>query len=274
MFGENFLKTLGEWAANAGVKLILAIVTFVIGVLLIKLITKLLKKSKMLQKADKTVAKYAVTGIKALLYIILVISVVAILGVPMASMVAVLASCGVAIGLALQGALSNLAGGIMLLIFRPFRVDDLIEASGELGVAKEIGLFYTQLLTLDNRRVLIPNGTMMNANVVNYSAEPLRRVDIDFTTAKSEDPEKIQKILMTVMDHTPNILQDPAPFARLSGGTDQAQKYTVRAWVNSENYWDVYFNITEGVTLAFAENGVDAPAFRVIRKKEEEKEEE
>ena len=274
MLKDNFLNTLGEWAANAAVKIVLAIVVFVIGILLIKLITKLLAKSKMLQKADKTVAKYAVTGVKALLYIILVISVVAILGVPMASMVAVLASCGVAIGLALQGALSNLAGGIMLLIFRPFHVEDLDEASGDMGVVKEIGLFYTSLLTLDNRRVLVPNGTMMNANVVNYSAEPLRRVDIDFTTAKSEDPEKIQKILMTVMDHTPHILQDPAPFARLSGGTDQAQKYTVRAWVNSENYWDVYFNITEGVTLAFAENDVDAPAFRVIRKKEEEKEEE
>ena len=274
MFGEDFLKTLGAWAANAAVRIVLAIVTMVIGVLLIKLIVKLVSKSKWLQKADKTVAKYAVTGIKALLYIILVISVVAILGVPMASMVAVLASCGVAIGLALQGALSNLAGGIMLLIFRPFHVEDLIEASGELGVAKEIGLFYTTLLTLDNRRVLIPNGTMMNANVVNYSAEPLRRVDIDFTTAKSEDPEKIQKILLTVMDHTPHILNDPAPFARLSGGTDQAQKYTVRAWVKSEDYWDVYFNITEGVTLAFAENDVNAPAFRVIRKKEEKPEEE
>ncbi len=261
---ENWASNLVDMATAVGGKILLALAVFIVGSFIIKKLLHVLKKSKAMDKLDASVKSFALSFLKILLYVVLVVSIISILGVPMASVVTVLASAGVAIGLALQGALSNLAGGLMLMIFKPFKVGDYVEAAGVEGTVEEITMFYTVFMTLDNRRITVPNGSLMNANVVNYSSEPLRRVDLVFSCAKGEDPAKIQDLLMKVMKDNPQVLDEPAPFARLSGGTNEAMEYTVRAWCKNADYWDVYFDLTQSGTEAFAAAGVKAPAVRVL----------
>ena len=155
----------------------------------------------------------------------------------------------------------------MLVIFRPFKVGDYVEASGVTGTVKEINLFYTVLNTVDNCRINVPNGALMNANIIDYSAEETRRVDLSFASAKSEDPSRIQSIMQEVMEQNEKVLKDPAPFARICGGTNEAMQFTVRAWCKTADYWDVYFDLTQAITEKLGENGVQAPAVRVISDK-------
>ena len=248
-------------------KVLLAIVVWFIGKFIVGKIMQLVGKIKVLDKIEPNTRTFVLSALKWLLYIILVVSIVAILGVPMASVITVLGTAGAAIALSLQGSLSNLAGGIMLVIFRPFKVGDFVEASGVTGTVKEITLFYTVLNTVDNCRINVPNGALMNANIVDYSAEATRRVDLSFASAKSEDPKKIQSLMLEVMEQNEKVLRDPAPFARLSGGTNEAMQFTARAWCKTEDYWDVYFDLTQAITEKLGENGVQAPAVRVISEK-------
>lgn len=248
-------------------KVLLAIVVWFVGKFIVNKIMGLVGKIKVLEKVEPNTRTFVLSALKWLLYIVLVVSIVAILGVPMASVITVLGTAGAAIALSLQGSLSNLAGGIMLVIFRPFKVGDFVEASGVTGTVKEITLFYTVLNTVDNCRINVPNGALMNANIIDYSAEETRRVDLTFASAKSEDPQKIQSLMLEVMDQNEKVLKDPAPFARISGGTNEAMQFTVRAWCKTADYWDVYFDLTQAITEKLGENGVQAPAVRVISEK-------
>ena len=248
-------------------KVLLAIVVWFVGKFIVNKILGLVGKIKVLDKIEPNTRTFVLSALKWLLYVILVVSIVAILGVPMASVITVLGTAGAAIALSLQGSLSNLAGGIMLVIFRPFKVGDFVEASGVTGTVKEITLFYTVLNTVDNCRINVPNGALMNANVIDYSAEATRRVDLTFASAKSENPKKIQDLMLDVMGQNEKVLKDPAPFARVSGGTNEAMQFTVRAWCKTEDYWDVYFDLTQAITEKLGENGVQAPAVRVISEK-------
>ena len=248
-------------------KVLLAIVVWFVGKFIVNKLLGLVGKIKVLDKIEPNTRTFVLSALKWLLYIILVVSIVAILGVPMASVITVLGTAGAAIALSLQGSLSNLAGGIMLVIFRPFKVGDFVEASGVTGTVKEITLFYTVLNTVDNCRINVPNGALMNANVIDYSAEATRRVDLSFASAKSENPKKIQDLMLDVMGQNEKVLKDPAPFARVSGGTNEAMQFTVRAWCKTEDYWDVYFDLTQAITEKLGENGVQAPAVRVISEK-------
>ena len=197
-------------------KVLLAIVVWFVGKFIVSKIMGLVGKIKVLEKVEPNTRTFVLSALKWLLYVVLVVSIVAILGVPMASVITVLGTAGAAIALSLQGSLSNLAGGIMLVIFRPFKVGDFVEASGVTGTVKEITLFYTVLNTVDNCRINVPNGALMNANIIDYSAEETRRVDLTFASAKSEDPQKIQSLMLEVMDQNEKVLKDPAPFARIS----------------------------------------------------------
>ena len=248
-------------------KVLLAIVVWFVGKFIVNKLLGLVGKIKVLDKIEPNTRTFVLSALKWLLYVILVVSIVAILGVPMASVITVLGTAGAAIALSLQGSLSNLAGGIMLVIFRPFKVGDFVEASGVTGTVKEITLFYTVLNTVDNCRINVPNGALMNANVIDYSAEATRRVDLSFASAKSENPKKIQDLMLDVMGQNEKVLKDPAPFARVSGGTNEAMQFTVRAWCKTEDYWDVYFDLTQAITEKLGENGVQAPAVRVISEK-------
>lgn len=246
-------------------KLAFALVVWLVGKWAVGKIVGLLEKSKGFTRLEGTVRTFALSFVKIGLYVLLGISIIGILGVETSSIAALLASAGVTVGLALQGALSNLAGGIMLLVFKPFRIGDYVDAAGVSGVVKEVTLFYTVIITVDNKHITVPNGSLMNANVVNYSMEDLRRVDLAFTCAKSESPARIQELMQSAMAKCGKVLQEPAvPFARLSGGTAQAMEFTVRAWCKNEDYWDVFFDLTQGITETLAAAGVQAPAYRVV----------
>ncbi len=261
---QEFMNKGIEILTTAGSKLVLALLIFIIGRIIIGKLLSVLQKGKGFEKLDPTVRSFALNFAKTALYVVLVVSIIGVLGVPMASVITVLASAGVAVGLALQGALGNLAGGIMLLVFRPFNVGDYIITSGAEGVVKEITMMYTVLLTTDNKKVTIPNGGLMNANVSNCSSEPDRRVDLTFSCAKGEDIEKIRALMLGVMNANELVLKDPEPFAKLSGGTNESMEFTTRAWTKSENYWEVYFGLIDGIAKAMGEAGIKAPAARVI----------
>lgn len=236
----NLIEKLGEGAISIGLKLVIAILIYLIGSFIIKRLIKGLGKLKSLKSIDPTAAGFLTTFVKAALYVLLVVSIIAFLGVPMSSVIAAIASVGVAIGLALQGALSNIAGGIMLLIFRPFSVGDYIVAGGEEGTVRSISLVYTVLTTLDNRRISIPNGSLMNSTICNATVEELRRVDLNFDIAGSEDSDKVYKILSDVIDKTEWALDAPAPQVLITAGVPGGMTYTVRVWVKTSNYWDEF----------------------------------
>jgi small conductance mechanosensitive channel len=170
-----------------------------------------------------------------------------------------LASAGVAIGLALQGALSNLAGGLMILFFKPFKVGDMIEADGHSGVVLGITVFYTILTTVDNKRITLPNGKLTNTSVVNYSSEKTRRVDFVFSVDYESDVDKVKTILMDVISKNELILDDPAPVARLKKHNDSSLDFAVWVWCEGKDYWHVFFDMNENVKKAFDKNGIDIP---------------
>ena len=250
-------------------KIVFAIIVYLVGKWLIGKVVTLMEKSKKFAELDGAVQTFAKSGVKLGLFALLFVSIIGILGVETSSIVAAVASCGVAVGLALQGALSNLAGGIMLLIFKPFKLGDYVDAAGVSGVVTELTLFYTVITTLDNKRITVPNGSLMNSNVVDYSTEELRRVDLSFSCAKGESPAKVQELMLGIMEKHEKVLQegDKAPFARLSGGTNESMEFTVRAWCANADYWDVFFDLTQGITEALGAAGVKAPAFRVVSDK-------
>ena len=258
------MSTFAEFCTSIVGKVLLALVVWFVGKFAIKKVLGLMDKIKGLDKIEPNTRTFINSAVKWLLYVILIVSIVSILGVPMASVITVLGTAGAAVALSLQGSLANLAGGIMMVIFKPFKVGDFVEAAGVSGVVKEITLFYTVLNTPDNCRIHVPNGSLMNANIIDYSAEETRRVDLTFACAKSESPAAIQKLILEAMRENEKVLADPAPFARLSGGTNEAMQFTARAWCKSADYWDVYFDLTQAVTEKLGENGVQAPAVRVI----------
>ena len=257
---ENLIPTITTIVTH----ILLALVVFLVGRFIIRKFVKWLDKSKMMEKLDPSLHTFLVSFIRIALYVLLVIAIITILGVPTASIITVLASAGLAIGMALQGSLSNLAGGIMLMIFKPFKVGDYVEAAGASGNVTKMTMFYTVITTLDSKRITVPNGSLMNANVTNLTSEPLRRVDLTFTCAKSENAERIQALCLEAIGTVPKALKDPEPFARVSGGTNEAMEFTVRAWCESADYWDVYFDVTQAIVLAFGREGVQAPALRVL----------
>ena len=247
-------------------KVVFALIVYAVGKWLIGRVMAMLQKSKRLEEQDGAVRTFTLSFAKLGLYALLFISIIGILGVETSSIVAAVASCGVAVGLALQGALSNLAGGIMLLIFKPFKLGDYVDAAGVSGTVTELTLFYTVLVTPDNKRITVPNGSLMNSNVVDYSAEALRRVDMSFSCAKGEAPRRVQEIILAELTKHEKVIQEgeKAPFARLSGGTNESMTFTARVWCDNADYWDVFFDLTQTITEALAAAGVQAPAFRVV----------
>jgi len=248
-----------SFLVSVGGRIIAAILVLIVGHIIIKFISKAIAKSNFSKKSDVTVKKFMDNFLKIALYCILIVSVIAIIGIPMASIVAVLGSAGLAIGLALQGALGNIAGGIMLVLFKPFQIGDFVDASGCSGVVDGINLFYTVIKTVDNKRITIPNSNITGANITNYSCEDTRRVDIAFTVAYGSDMTKVKEIILDVIDKNELALKDPEPFVRISNHLDSAVEISTRTWCKSGDYWTVFFDITEGVNKAFGENDIEIP---------------
>ena len=261
---STFWNTVKDAAVSFGGRLLGAIALLIIGSLVIKALTKGLNKMIDKTKMDTAAKKILEKVVRGLLYLILILAAVGILGVDMSSVIAILASCGLAVGLALQGALTNLAGGIMLLVFKPFKLGDYIVGSGCEGVVTDISMFYTTLLTLDNKRVLIPNGELMNASITNYSAEKIRRVDVDYKITNDANAEEVKRVLLEACANTELILDDPAPFTRMTAVDDDTYIFTVRGWCETPTYWDAYFNLVENCSKALQDNGIDDPEERIV----------
>lgn len=256
---QAILNYLVQLATSWGIKLLEALVLLVVGLKVIKWVKKWLKTSPKMERLDSGLRSFLCSFSSIVLYALLIIVVASILGIPATSFITILASCGVAVGLALQGSLSNFAGGLMILFFKPFKVGDFIEASGESGVVQEITVVYTVLLTLDNKRVTIPNGGLTNSVIENYSSEELRRVDLNFNVAYNSDIEQVKSLILALANAHPLALKEPAPFVRLSAQGDSALVFTARVWCKNEDYWSVYFDLNEGVKKAFDEKGVQIP---------------
>lgn len=256
---EEFLEYLVKMATSFGFTLLKTIVVFVIMLKIIRWIKKWFRKSPKLDKMDPGVRSFLSSFIGIGLSVLMVIILIGMLGVPATSLITVLASCGVAIGLALQGSLSNVAGGVMILLFRPFKVGDFIDVDGDCGTVTEITVVYTILLTPDNKRITIPNGTITSTTIENYSSEKLRRVDLTFKVAADSDIDKVKEILVTLTTAHPLTLEEPAPNVRLSAHDDSALTFIARPWCKNEDYWTVHFDLTESVEKAFAENGIVVP---------------
>ncbi len=260
---DQFIKNGIDFVSTYGGKIVLAIVVWIVGYFVIKLFNKAAGKAIDKMSLDDTIKSVAKKVVKILLYVVLIISVIEILGVSMSSVVAILASCGLAVGLALQGALSNLAGGLMILIFKPFKIGDFIDSAGAVGVVKDISIFYTTINTIDNKKVFVPNGDLMSASITNFTAEDTRRIDLDFKITNDTDAEEVKKVLLSAANATPGVLPDPAPFARLTAVDDDTYIFTVRAWCDTGKYWDVYFALIESCSKYLSDNGIDDPEERI-----------
>lgn len=265
---EELISKLTDIGTAAGGKLILALLVLIAGKIVIKRVVRFAGKNKALDKLETTVKTFTLSFLKIALWVIVIISVIEILGVPMTSVVAVLASAGVAVGLALQGALSNVCGGIMIILFRPFKAGDYIDASGVQGTVKAVTIVYTVLVTVDNKRITIPNGSLMNANVINYSAEETRRVDLSFKCGRGEAPSRIQGILMEAANSNSMVLKNPEPFARISKVSDEGICFDLRVWCATGDYWAVYHDLLQNVMERFAEEDVQAPGVRIVSERE------
>ena len=269
------MNKLIDLGTTSGGRILLALAVVVIGFLVIKLLYKITVKALAKTKLDEKAARIIAKVIKFVLYIVLAVAVIEVLGVPMTSVAALIASGGLAVGLAFQGALANLAGGFLILIFRPFKIGDYIDAAGAEGIVREISIFYTKLITLDNRLVLIPNGDLMSGNVTNLTAEKIRRIDLDFKITNDIDQELVKSVLLGAASASPGVLSEPEPFARLTAVDDDTYIFTVRAWCETPGYWDVRFDLIENCSRALAENGIDDPEERIaVRLVSEEKDEE
>ena len=256
---EEIIKNLSVKSSDLVGKIILALIVMIIGYRIISMLEKRLKKPARFNKLDPSVKTFLISFVTISLKILLMIIVLSIVGVPMASLVTIVGSCAVAIGLALQGGLSNIAGGLMILIFKPFKVGDFISSNGLDGTVKSITMFYTTITTVDNKTIQLPNGNLSNSNIINYSANKTRRVDINVSVSYKSDIDKVKKILNEIIDKHKLILKDEEKFVRLTKHDESALIFTLRVWVNTPDYWGVYFDLLESIKKEFDKNNIEIP---------------
>jgi len=248
-----------DMAMQYGPQLLLTIVVLIVGLWVIKKVVKVIDRGLEVSATDTTLAKFLSNLASITLKALLLISVAGMIGIETTSFIAVLAAGGLAIGLALQGSLANFAGGVLVLMFRPFKVGDFIEAQGVLGTVGEIQIFNTIVRTGDNKRIIIPNGALSNGIITNFSAESTRRVDFTFGIGYDDDISKAKATLKRILSEEPRIHADPEPLVVVSELADSSVNFTVRAWVEAADYWGVYFGITEKVKLVFDAEGISIP---------------
>ena len=256
---QIFLQQLIDWGVSAGGRIIGAVIIFVVGRFLISFLRKMLARLLAKRHVDASIQSFVKSLVNILLTILLIIAVIGKLGVETTSFAALLASAGVAIGMALSGNLQNFAGGLIILLFKPFKVGDYIEAQGTGGTVKEIQIFHTILATPDNKMVYIPNGSLSSGAVTNFSRQTTRRVDWTFGVDYGEDYDKVKEVIQTILARDSRILADPAPFIALHALADSSVNIVVRVWVESPNYWEVYFGINQAVYATFNEKGINFP---------------
>ena len=256
---ENITGKLQLFAAEYGMKIVGALLIFIIGMWVAKLITKGVVKLMERHKVDESLVSFAASLLHAALQIFVIIAALAKLDVNTTSFVAILGAAGLAVGLALQGSLANFASGVLIIIFRPFRVGDFIEAGGAMGTVSEISIFTTILNTPDNKKTIVPNAQVMGGNIINYSANDTRRVDLTAGISYTDDIDKARAALQAVLAEVDGILETPAPDIFVSEMADSSVNFAVRPWCKPADYWAVYFGVTEAIKKKFDAEGISIP---------------
>jgi small conductance mechanosensitive channel len=258
MFGIQWTD-INQALVGIGTKLLISIAILVIGWWLSKKVNKAIKAVMEKSSLDAGLTSFLSSIASTVLKILVVLTAAGQLGIQMTSFIALIGAAGLAVGMAFSGTLSNLAGGVMILFFKPFKVDDFINAQGELGTVKEIHIFHTIMLTTDNRTVIIPNGPLANGNIVNFTNQGSRRVDLVFGFNYGGDFDKVKAVIKNVVENHPKILKEPAPFIALGSLGDSSVNVTVRPWVLSADYWDVHFDMNEIIYKEFAKHNIGIP---------------
>ena len=240
-----WLTWLKDFGTQYGLRLIGAIVVLIFGLWIIKILVRTSHKLMDKSKVDPSLSSFLKSMVDILLKILLIISVMGMMGIQMTSFIAILGAAGLAVGMALSGTLQNFAGGVMILIFKPFKVGDFIDAQGHMGVVKEIQIFVTILTTPDNKTIIIPNGPLSNGSMTNFSTQSKRRVDWTFGIAYGDDYDTAKSLILKMIGEDKRILKKPAPFVALAELGDSSVNLTVRVWVKATDYWGVFFDMNE-----------------------------
>lgn len=253
--GTDYTPMLLEY----GQKLAIGLIILVVGLWLAGAISRAAQKLMAARKFDAALQSFLGSMISIVLKVLVAITALGTLGIEMTSFVAILGAASLAVGMALSGTLQNFAGGVMILIFKPVKVGDVLEAQGYVGSVAEIQIFNTILKTPDNKTIIIPNGGLSTGSMINYSTEATRRVDWTFGIGYGDDAEKAQQVLLQMLNEDERVLKDPAPFVAVSALADSSVNFTVRAWVESANYWPVFFDLNKRVYKEFGQHGLNIP---------------
>lgn len=253
------MNTVFNWLTTAGIRLIVALIVLFVSFKVVNFIAKKMTKRCEARNVDKTIAKTLIYTFKLATKICIAICLVGYVGIDTSGLAALVTSLGVCVGLAVNGALANLAGGIMIILTRPFKIDDYIEACGVSGTVEDIRITQTKLNTPDNKTIYIPNGTLSSSQIINYSEKDMRRVDNTFSISYTNDFEKAKKIILDICEAHELVVSEPAPFVRVSAHGSSSIDIVTRVWVKSSDYWTVHFDLLESVKEAFDKNGIEIP---------------
>jgi small conductance mechanosensitive channel len=256
---SQLVDKLLEGALVVGLKIIAALVIYYLGRWVVRRVMKLMDKVYEKKSVEKSLRSFLSGVVKVLLYVVIVLIIIQVLGINTTSLVAMIASAGLAIGMALSGTLQNFAGGVMILLLRPYRIGDYIDAQGEEGTVTKIGLFSTEIVTVDNRIIYIPNSTISTSVIDNYSTSEMRRVDWTVSVEYGTDPEKVRKVLVDMLKSDSRVAADPAPVVFLVNLADSSVDFSARAWCKNEDYWGLKFDIQERIYVELPKNGINFP---------------
>ena len=256
---DDFLGKLADWGIEVGKSILSAVIIYIVGRFLIKQISRIVVKILEKRKLEISVQTFLRSFLNLTLNLVLTFAIISKLGVETTSLAALLASAGVAIGMALSGNLSNFAGGLIILVFKPFKVGDYIEGQNANGTVREIQIFHTILTTVDNKVIYVPNGALSSNAITNYSKQETRRAEWVFGVEYGEDFEKVKAVLQRIIDADPRILKDPAPMIALGALSASSVDIKVRAWAKTADYWDVYFDMNKIVYDTFNKEGIGFP---------------
>jgi len=256
---NTIIPKLQELAVFYGIKIIIAIVIFIVGRWIAKALKNVIHKMMAKRNVETTISSFICNMSYVVLMTIVIIAALNQFGIQTASLIAIVGAAGLAIGLALQGSLANFAAGFLMLIFRPFKTGDYIEGAGTQGAVEEIHVFTTQLKTPDNKTVIIPNAKLMGDNIINYSANDKRRVDLLIGVSYSDNLQKVRQVLEDVLSKDNRVLKDPSPTIAVLELGDSSVNFAVRPWVKTDDYWNVYFDLTEDIKKRFDTEGISIP---------------
>ena len=256
---EVLLQQIYEWGATFGIRLVAAIAILVIGKFVIKFIRRAIIKIMGKKLIEKAIISFTASMINVVLWAFVILAALSQIGIETTSFIAVIGAAGLAVGFALQGTLANFAAGLLIMLFKPFRAGDAVEAAGVMGAIHSITMFNTVFKSFDNKTIIVSNSAIMNGVITNFTTEGKRRVDFKFGVSYSSDIKKVKDIIKGIVDRHELIHKEPEPFIRLGELADSSLNFTVRVWSNTADYWTVFFDVTEQVKEEFDKNGINIP---------------